>query len=168
MDFLGTARRLEAVQAEATRELASDAEPVAGGWMAANGQGSYLNKAVGMGFEAEPSADDVARVERFFASRGIEPRIELTAFAPTGFLLTLAERGFVLQEFEHTLVLSVTDRLGGLGDRLPDDRRGDVRIVPLDPADATQVRAFVETSASGFFPEGDPLPETYREVGTRA
>lgn len=168
MDFLATARRLEAIQAEVVRDLATDSEPVAGGWMAANGAGSYLNKAVGMGFEAEPSPDDVARVERFFASRGIEPRIELTAFAPTGFLRTLAERGFVLQEFEHTLVLSVTDRLRGLGDRLPAGRPGDVRIVPLDPGDAGQVRTFVETSASGFFPEGEELPETFLETGIKA
>jgi len=168
MDFLATARRLEAIQAEVVRDLASDSEPIAGGWMAANGPGSYLNKAVGMGFAAEPSADDVARVERFFASRGIEPRIELTAFAPTGFLGMLAEHGFVLQEFEHTLVLSVTDRLAGLGDRLPAGRPGDVRIVPLDPGDAAQVRTFVETSASGFFPEGEALPATFLDTGLKA
>src|SRR5262249_39330300 len=78
MDFLATARRLEGIQAEATRDLSADSEPIAGGWMAANGLGSYLNKAVGMGFEVEPSSSDVERVERFFASRGIEPRIETT------------------------------------------------------------------------------------------
>jgi hypothetical protein len=43
MDFLATARRLEAIQAEVVRDLASDSEPIAGGWMAANGPGSYLN-----------------------------------------------------------------------------------------------------------------------------
>jgi len=168
MDFLATARRLEAIQAEATRELASDAEPVAGGWMAASGQGSYLNKAVGMGLEAEPSADDAGRVERFFASRGIEPRIELTAFAPIGFLRTLAERGFVLQEFEHTLVLPVDERLSGLEQRLPAGRPRDVRIEPLDPTDAAEVLGFVRTSASGFLPEGAPLPEIYRTTGIKA
>jgi hypothetical protein len=168
MDFLATARRLEAIQAEVVRDLASDSESIAGGWMAANGPGSYLNKAVGMGFEAEPSTDDVERVEHFFASRGIEPRVELTAFAPTGFLRTLAERGFVLQEFEHTLVLPVTDELAGFGDRLPAGRAAHVRILPLDPSDAAQVRTFVETSASGFFPEGEALPETFLDTGLKA
>jgi hypothetical protein len=49
MDFLATARRLEAIQAAVVRELASASEPVAGGRMAADGPGAYLNKAVGMG-----------------------------------------------------------------------------------------------------------------------
>jgi len=168
MDFLATARRLEAIQAEATRELASESEPVAGGWMAASGQGSYLNKAVGLGFEAEPSADDVGRVERFFASRGIEPRIELTAFASIGFLRTLAERGFVLQEFEHTLVLPVNDGLARLEERLPAGRPQGLRIAPLDPADAALVRTFVVTTASGFLPAGASTPEIYLTTGTKA
>ncbi len=168
MDFLATARRLEAIQGEAVRDLASESEPVAGGWMAANGTGSYLNKAVGMGFEAEPSADDVEQVERFFASRHIEPRIELTAFAPVGFLRRLAERGFVLQEFEHTLVLTVDDGLAGIEERLPAGRPRDVRIEPLDPTDAAQVRTFALTSASGFFPEGAPVPETHLDTGAKA
>ena len=126
MDFLDTARRLEAIQAEVVRDLASDSEPIAGGWMAANGPGSYLNKAVGMGFDAEPSPDDVERVERFFSVRGIEPRIELTPFAPTDFLRRIAERGFVLQEFEHTLVLPVSEGLAGLEERLPAGRHPEV------------------------------------------
>jgi GNAT superfamily N-acetyltransferase len=168
MDFLATARRLEAIQAEAVRDLAAESEPVAGGWMAANGPGSYLNKAAGMGFEAEPSPEDLERAERFFASRGIEPRIELTAFAPIGFLRRIAERGFVLQEFEHTLVLPVTGELSGLEQRLPAGRPRDVRIVPLDPTDAAQIRAFVETSASGFHPEGSPIPDTFLSTGIKA
>ena len=168
MDFLATARRLEAIQAEATRELATESEPVAGGWMAASGQGSYLNKAVGLGFDAEPTADDAARIERFFASRGIEPRIELTAFAPVRFLRTLAERGFVLQEFEHTLILPVDEHLAGLEERLSAVRPRDVRIEPLDPTDAAMVLGFVTTSASGFLPEGAPLPDIYRTTGIKA
>jgi GNAT superfamily N-acetyltransferase len=168
MDFLATARRLEAIQAEATRDLASDSEPIAGGWMAANGPGSYLNKAVGMGFEAEPSSADVQRIERFFASRGIEPRIETTAFAPLGFLRRIAEAGFVLQEFEHTLVLPVNADLADVEERLGTGRAADIRISPLDPGNPPQVRTFVETSASGFFPEGEAIPQTLLETGTKA
>jgi hypothetical protein len=70
MDLLATARRLERIHAEVIRSLAAESEPVADGRMAANGTGSYLNKAVALGFEAEPSEGDVARIERFFASRG--------------------------------------------------------------------------------------------------
>lgn len=167
MDLLATARRLEAIQAEVVRALAADAEPVAGGWMAANGTGSYLNKAVGLGFEAEPSDEDVARIERFFASRGIEPRVELTPFAPVGFLRRLAEHGFVLQEFENTLVLPIAE-LGELARRMPSGWPENVRIQPLDATDGPQLRTFVETSARGFLPEGAPLPDSYLQTGLKA
>jgi len=168
LDFLATARRLEAIQAEFVRDLARDSEPVAGGWMAANGQGSYLNKAVGVGFDGEPAEAELERIERFHSSRGIEPRIELTAFAPLGLLRRIAERGFVLQEFEHTLVLPVDRGLAGLEARLPAGRPAGVRIEPLDPTDGAQVRTFVLTSASGFLPEGGPLPDSYLETGLKA
>lgn len=166
MDFLATARRLEAIQAEATRDLASDSEPIAGGWMAANGPGSFLNKAVGMGFDVEPGPEDIARVERFFASRGIEPRIELTAFASIGFLRKSAEAGFVLQEFEHTLVRPID--AAGVQKRLDLGWPEGVRIEPLDPTDPAELRAFVLTSASGFLPEGEPIPATLLETGLKA
>jgi len=133
--------------------------------MAANGPGSYLNKAVGLAFDGEPSAEDVTRIERFFSSRGIEPRIELTAFAPVGLLRRLAERGFVLQEFEHTLVLLLAE-LGDAARRMGSPPG--VRIEPLDPRDEIQLRSFVETSASGFLPEGQSLPDSYLHTGIKA
>jgi GNAT superfamily N-acetyltransferase len=167
MDPLAIARRLEAIQAEVIRGLASDSEPVAGGWMAANGPGSYLNKAVGLGFDGEPTDQDVARVERFFASRKIEPRVELTQFAPVLFLRRLAEAGFVLQEFENTLVLP----LGGFGDPrslLPGGWPASVRIERVDPRDTRQVDIFVRTSASGFIPKGEEISEEFLRTGTRS
>ena len=167
MDLLAIARRLEAIQAEVVRGLAAESEPVAGGWMAANGQGSYLNKAAGLGFDAEPTADDVERVERFFASRGIEPRVEVTNFAPPGFLRSLAEAGFVLQEFENTLILP----LGGLGDPralLPAGWPEGLRIARVDPSDEQEVETFVRTSGSGFVPEDVALPDEFLRTGVRA
>jgi GNAT superfamily N-acetyltransferase len=165
MDFLATARRLEAIQAEATRDLASDSEPIAGGWMAANGPGSFLNKAVGMSFDGEPGTEDIVRLERFFASRGIEPRIELTAFAPVAFLRKIAEAGFVLQEFEHTLVCPIDP--ASVQARLQVGWPDEIRVEQLDPENPDQVRDFVLTSASGFFPEGERIPETLFQTGLK-
>ena len=186
MDLLATARRLERITygeshphppkailvgwvwyAEVVRSLASESEPVAGGRMAANGVGSYLNKAVGLGFEGEPSEEDVARIERFFASRGIEPRVELTQFAPVGFLRRLAEHGFVLQEFENTLVLL----LRGIGEPrtlLPGGWPDGVRVEHVDPSEDAQVDTFVRISGSGFIPDGEPMPEEFLRTGARA
>ena len=167
MDFLATARRLEAIQAEVVRSLARDSEPVAGGWMAANGPGSYLNKAVALGFDGVPTDEDVARIDRFFASRGIEPRAELTQFAPLPFLRRLAEHGFVLQEFENTLVLPLHG-LPAPRTLLPGAWPEGVRIERVDPRDDRQVELFVRTGASGFVPEGEELPVEYLHTGVRA
>jgi ribosomal protein S18 acetylase RimI-like enzyme len=167
MDLHATARRLEAIQAEVVRTLTAESEPVAGGWMAANGPGSYFNKTAGLGFDGEPSDEDVVRIERFFSSRGIEPRVELTPFAPIGFLRRLAEHGFVLQEFENTLVLP----LQGLGDPralLPGGWPPGLRVERIDPRNASQVEFFVKTSASGFIPDGSAVPEQFLRDGTRA
>jgi GNAT superfamily N-acetyltransferase len=106
-------------------------------------------------------------VDRFFASRGIEPRVELTQFAPAGFLRRLAEGGFVLQEFENTLVLP----LQGIGEPrtlLPGGWPEGVRIERIDPRDDRQVDVFVRTSASGFIPEGEQISEEYLRTGARA
>jgi GNAT superfamily N-acetyltransferase len=167
MDLLATARRLEAIQAEVVRQLASDSEPVAGGWMAANGPGSYLNKAVALGFDGEPTDEDAARIDQFFASRGIEPKIELTQFAPVSFLRRLAERGFVLQEFENTLVLPLR-ALPAPTTLLPGGWPEGVRIERIDPRDDRQVEVFVRTSASGFIPDGEQIPEEYLVTGASA
>src|SRR5262244_3367707 len=167
MDLLAIARRLEAIQAEVVRQLASESEPVAGGWMAANGPGSYLNKAVALGFDAEPTDEDVIRVDRFFALRGIEPRVELTQFAPVPFLRRLAERGFVLQEFENTLVLPLSG-LPAPRTLLPGGWPQDVRVERVDPRDERKVDVFVRTGASGFIPDGEEISEELLLTGRRA
>lgn len=135
--------------------------------MAANGPGSYLNKAVALGFDGEPTDADVERVDRFFASRGIEPKVELTQFASVAFLRRLAERGFVLQEFENTLVLSLRG-LAPPRTLLPAGWPEGVRIERVDPADDRQVDVFVRTSASGFIPDGEEISEEYLRTGARA
>src|SRR5262249_29125172 len=167
MDLLAIARRLEAIQAEVVRQLASDSEPVAGGWMASNGPGSYLNKAVALGFGAEPTEEDVGRIERFFASRGIEPKVELTQFAPVAFLRMLADHGFVLQEFENTLVLPLRG-LPAPRSLLPGGWPEGVRIERIDSRDERQMDIFVRTSASGFIPDGEEISEEYLRTGGKA
>jgi GNAT superfamily N-acetyltransferase len=167
VDFLALARRLESIHATVMRALARDAAPLADGWMTANGPGSYLNKAVGFGFEEKLDPKLPGTLEAFFSTRGIEPRAELTAFAPIPLLRGLADRGFVLQELENVLVRPLT----GFADAralLPGAWPAGVEIDRVDPDDAHQVKTFVETSASGFFPEGARLPDEFMETGIQA
>jgi len=167
MDYLALAQRLESVHAQAMRALAQDAAPLADGWMTADGPGSYLNKAVGFGFADVVGADALETLESFFVSRGIEPRAELTAFAPIALLRALAESGFVLQELENVLVKAFVGR-EVRPVLLPGGWPAGVEIERLDPDNPDQVRTFVETSASGFFPEGEPPPQEFLATGIRS
>jgi GNAT superfamily N-acetyltransferase len=167
VNFLALAQRLESIQADAMRALAREAAPLADGWMTANGPGSYLNKAVGFGLGSEVGSEALGALEAFFSTRGIEPKAELTAFAPIPLLRALGERGFVLQELENVLVRPLVG-LGNPRQLLPSGWPADVQIQRLDPRNSEQVRTFVETSASGFFPEEEPLPDEFLATGIRA
>ena len=48
-DFASLARNFERAQAEAMRELALEARPLADGWMTFAGPGAPVNKACGLG-----------------------------------------------------------------------------------------------------------------------
>lgn len=55
MDRTALARRLEGLQVDFVRGAAAECIPVGEGCAAANGVGSYVNKAVGFGIDGEPS-----------------------------------------------------------------------------------------------------------------
>lgn len=163
MDGKSLARRLEAIQVDFVRGAAADSIPVAEGCAAANGPGSYLNKAVGFGLDTEPDAAALDAMEAFFSSRGIEPKVELTAFAPLPLLRTLGERGFVLRELEHSFFrpLAPGEDLPGL---LPGGWPAAV-TERVDPEDGKRLRVFVETAASGFLAPGKPIPGEWLATG---
>ena len=164
MDRIALARRLEGIQVEFVRSAAADFIPVGKGCAAANGVGSYLNKAVGFGLDDEPDDAALDAVETFFASRGIEPKVELTAFAPLSLLERLARRGFGLRELESSFFrpLSKDEDLGRL---LPDEWPEGLAVERVDPADEARLRTFVQASASGFLAEGQPPPEEWMVTG---
>ena len=78
-------------------------------------------------------------------SRGIEPKVELTQFAPRSFLRRLADRGFVLQEFENTLVLPLRG-LPAPRTLLPVGWPEGVRIEVQDEAPGTVEAGSLETA----------------------
>src|SRR5690606_27219657 len=97
------ARAEEGRQSRGTAEAVPVAGPVAGGWMTLDALGSQANQAVGLGLHGPVSGADLYRLVAFYAERGVEPRLEVCAFAHESLLRGLAERGFVLREFEGVL-----------------------------------------------------------------
>lgn len=165
--FAEIARLFERKQAHAAVELGTESSPLADGWMAFGGRGSYVNKACGFGFSQEVTEAELDGLVAFFSSRGTEPKVELSPFAPPSLLEGLARRNFVLREFENVLFRPYREG-DSLRTLLPQGWPPGVSIERVDPSDEKAVREYVEVSGSGFIPEGEPLPEVFLEVGLKA
>ncbi len=92
----------------------SCAEPTAGGFMSVSGAGLELIRPAGSVSAGPVETAEVDRLVEFSAaSRGIEPKIEVSAFADETLLAGLAQaRGFVLREFEAVLARQLALRRG--------------------------------------------------------
>jgi GNAT superfamily N-acetyltransferase len=165
--FVDIARLVERKQAAAVAELARESRPLAEGWLAFAGPGAYVNKACGFGFDRPLTEPELDELVTFFTSRGVEPRVELSPFAPASLLEGLARRGFVLQRFGNVLARKIPpgDALRAL---LPHGWPAGLSIERVDPKDAAAVREYVEISESGFLAEGELLPQDFLEVGIKA
>ncbi|MBN8232208.1 GNAT family N-acetyltransferase [Corallococcus macrosporus] len=166
VNLVEIARRFESKQATSAVALATDSAPLADGWMAFGGVGSYINKSCGYGFEREVTGAELDALVDFFSSRGVEPKAELSPFASQALLKGLADRGFVLREFETVLYrpLPAGEDLSLLTKSVPPG----LRIERVDPSDDAAVRRFVAVAGSGFVPEGEQMPEVFWEMGLKA
>lgn len=143
-------------QAECTVLAAETSEPVAGGFMSVSGVGSWTNQACGLGLAGPVDEASLDRLVEFYASRGIEPKLEVCAFADESLLAGLARRGFVLREFEAVLARPIA----------PDEAfapqlgwPAGITFTRVDPRDAAEVEAFLDASTCGFRPEDAPVPD---------
>jgi GNAT superfamily N-acetyltransferase len=73
--------------------------PVAGGRAIFTGTGFFSNRALAMGLHGPVSGDDVARVESFYAARGVPPEIEIASMVDRSLLRLLGQRGYQLVRF---------------------------------------------------------------------
>ena len=80
------------------------AEQIAGGVAVFVGVDSPLTQALGTGMRGPVSAAEMDRLERFFASRGADVRIEICPLADPTLLEELSVRGYRLREFSNMLV----------------------------------------------------------------
>ncbi|KAA0077458.1 GNAT family N-acetyltransferase [Mycolicibacterium sp. P9-64] len=93
--------------AEAARQRVTDQTqfviPIAGGLACFAGDGSPLNKVVGLGFGGVPDQAALDEIEIAYSARGTATQIELTHLADPEIATTLVDRGYSLVGFENVL-----------------------------------------------------------------
>src|SRR5690606_55780 len=134
VDILRIARLEERRQALGVASIADEAEPLSTGMMCFSGPGSWSNQAMGLGMEGPVSAAELDRLIEFYEARGVEPRLELCPLADETLVRGLADRGFVVRDFDDVHVRALTDLPRAA---LPPG----ARLQVVDPADPAQVEA---------------------------
>jgi GNAT superfamily N-acetyltransferase len=103
------------------------------------GPGSPTNKMIGVGFDGEPAADELAQVERLFAGHGAPLQAEIATLADPALHGRLARRGYESQGFENVLGCALA---GGAAAGPPG-----IAIHAVDEADRDH---WVDLVAAGF------------------
>lgn len=117
------------------------------------GEGSPLNKATGVGMHDPVSAADFARIEEFFRTRNTISHIDFSAYAHPSFLASINERGYVVDSFTATFVLSPAQ---WLPTNIPDG------IVVREPR-SDEAEVWMETLNRGFM-ESHPIPPVFADI----
>lgn len=152
-------RSFVAAYAQLFPELGAESFEVAGGVAAFLEHGSPVNGAVGLGLDAEATADDIAAVEAFFRDRAERPLIALAPPAHPSLLTLLGQRGWVPSAFENVLVrdMVATERF--------EDPPADIDIRVA--GDGSERALWAALVANGFSAPDDPS-ETELRLGRAA
>lgn len=147
------------VEARAVLDPASGATwiEVAGAYAMFDGVGSPFTQSFGLGLFEEAGAEELARIEAFFAERGAEVFHEVSPLALTPPLLgMLHERGYRPVELS-TILYRPTAALAG--DRAPDER---IRVRRIEPGEES---AWAEVAAEGWSSESAEVATFVRGLG---
>lgn len=167
LDIAALALSVETGQAAAMVELSAEAQPVEDGWMTFGGPGAFVNKACGLGLAGRVAKEAAREVFDFFASRGVEPRVELCPYVHPSLLQALGRSGFQLQEFENVLLRPLVER-EDLRAALPSGWPEGLTVSRVDPTDAEAVEEYVRVSTQGFFPDGKTISEGFWQSAMKA
>jgi GNAT superfamily N-acetyltransferase len=157
---LALARRLEfheawsssehaRTQARLYPETGSVSQPLAKGHMVYCGKKSPLSQVVGWGLSGPVSATDLDRIEAFYRSRGLPPRVRVCPLADPSLLQLLGERHYIVQDHMNVYARNL-DALEGASPSLPD-----VSIQIATPNEAGLW--FEQVDAGGDWTEPDGL-----------
>jgi len=126
-------------------------EPVAGGYAIYAGEGSPLNRAVGLGLSGPVTKTDLESVEQFYAGCGAPPRVDLCPLADPSLLDLLKVGGYRLEEFYSVLVRALAE------DAVPVPPPAEIRTSQAGP---TEAELWITTVAQGFGDQESPAQET--------
>ena len=126
--------------------------PLAGGTATYSGEGSPLNKVVGLGFQGGVDATELAAVERLYAERGSPVQIEVSTLADPSVGSLLTDRDYRLVGFENVLGRSLSD-----GDHAaPGPASADV---DLEVCDDDTFETWLDALVTAFLnPNSDGIP----------
>ena len=165
MDLKDIARLEELRQARGIAEIAPEAQPIAGGFMFRADPGSWMNSAIGLGFDGQVADDAVEQLIAFHTERGVEPRIEHSPYADFTLTQALERAGFRLRNFETIFYRELTPHTPITTPHKPPHG---LTMEIVDPGDAALVREYAITAVSGFFPPDFAVPASYLESIERA
>ena len=165
MELIEIARLEEARQALGLAEIADESRPFGGGTAGRGVAGSWINNVVGAAMNGPVDAAALDNLIEWYASAGIEPRLEVAPFADPGLIALLEERRFVVRMFENVFYRELD--VGSVV-RAPQEPPVELSIGILNPADAAVVREAALVAISGFFPPGAEPRESDIEMSERA
>jgi GNAT superfamily N-acetyltransferase len=136
-------------------EIGAAVEEICGGHMVFAGLGSPIGRATGAGLDRPFTAEDLQRVQHFYAGHRAPSQVDLCPMhGPEGFEL-FKERGYAIAELNNMLYRQLD-----VGEKFPPaPAECEVRRSPIEEAQVTG--AIVE---SAFFPDG--APEAFRGLIT--
>jgi len=154
---LALAQRLEAAEAQkyldyaAARgrmhpELAPAWEPIAGGYAVYAGDDNPYSRAIGLGLHGPVSEAEIARMEAFYAGRGLAPELSLCPLADASLVDALGARRYRIQMFMHTWVRPLLDE----GRMTKDERWPAVAGVTVRQIHPDEAELWVRTAWHSF------------------
>ena len=160
------ARRLESAEempqveyahyyARVRPEIGATVEPIAGGHMIFAGLNSPIGRAVGMGFSAPVTAEELDRLEDFYRSKSAPAQLDYTPLSDPSLLELTKQRGYGIAELNnvHFLSLNNLEPVGKLNGF-------EIRRATKDAA-----RDLSSIVARSFFEKGD-MPEGFDDLIT--
>lgn len=124
-----------------------------GGAMCTGGPGTWANTCVGLGMCGPVPPSVIDHIIEFQSSVGAEPRVEACPHAHPSLLAALAERRFILRDFETVLARPLHPH-----EHHTPPRPAGVEIVEIAPTDTAAVREYARAVSRGFAAPQAPTP----------
>jgi GNAT superfamily N-acetyltransferase len=152
------ARRVEAAESHLSRAVVDAvharggdafALPIGGGVAVFTGVGSAVNKVIGVGFDDVPADAVWDEVERKYAERHCQVRVEIATLAHPDIPARLSRRGYVLMDFENVLAFDLSRPSPAANDTAD--------AAPVVARDADSPEQWMDVVIEGFSsPDGTP------------